>query len=83
MAIRQHHKEFLNLATIAIDEQDFTHRDISGLVFNFDQRQIPKAKKMIQEFREQMLALSESSEEQNSVYRLSVQLFRLDKEPKK
>ncbi len=78
-AIREHHRQFLEKAASALECQGYEERDFSGSVFAINPRKLPEAKKKIKEFREEMTSLLDDGESNSQVYRLSVQLFRLDR----
>ena len=79
-AIRKIHKEYIKMAANAIDQQNYTERDITGSVFAISSKQYPKFQKLIAEFRQKAIQLADEEKSPDAVYRLSVQLFRLDKE---
>jgi uncharacterized protein (TIGR02147 family) len=79
LAIRQFHRQLLKKASEAIVEQSVEHRDFSGITMAIDPRKIPKAKKMIKDFRRELMTVLESGE-RKAVYHFSAQLFRLDRE---
>lgn len=76
-ALRDHHRQFLDLAKSALEQQSPEERDITGSTLAIDISKLPEAKKLIREFREQMSELLCDSEKSDDVYRLSVQLFRV------
>lgn len=78
-AVREHHLAFLDLAKEALSSHEFNTRDISGSIMPISAAQYPEIKKRIQEFREEIIELTEKHPApKDSVYRLSVQFFRLD-----
>lgn len=80
LTIRQFHEAHLQRAVNALENQNFEERDISGTTLAFNRRRMSEVKALIREFRERMNVLCSESEEQDSVYQLGVQFFRLDKE---
>ncbi|MBC7464555.1 MAG: DUF4423 domain-containing protein [Bdellovibrio sp.] len=81
-AIRLYHKELLNKAAVAIDEQDFDERDFSNMTLTVDRAQLQTAKKKITEFHNEMAQFLEGKNP-TEVYQLSVQLFRLSQPAEK
>ena len=77
-AIRNHHKQYLEMAIASLEKQDISERDISGIVVEVDESQIPEAKKMIQEFRKKMNSFLRLKKT-NCVYRLGINFFKLTK----
>lgn len=75
--IRKFHKQHLVNAAIALEEQDFSKRNLSGLTMAIDSKKLPEALELIREFRSRMSSLLESGEK-DSVYHLGIQLFQLD-----
>lgn len=77
-AIRNFHRQMLKKALAAIENQDPIDRDISGITMAIDPSKIPQAKKMIAEFRRELMTMLEASENPTALYHFSAQLFRLD-----
>jgi uncharacterized protein (TIGR02147 family) len=75
-AIKLYHKEMLEKAATAIDEQAFDERDFSNLTITVDRSQLKAAKKKIVDFHHEMAELL-GGQEPTEVYQLSVQLFQL------
>ncbi len=78
-AIREHHHQFLELADTALRTQTADEIDISGSTIAINIDRMPEARKLIKEFRENMIELLDDAGKNTQVYRLSVQLFRVDK----
>jgi len=74
--LRKHHVETLDLARRAMDEDEFSACDFSGMTMAINPAKIPEAKKMITDFRRSLCAYLES-DSKKEVYRLSIQLFPL------
>ena len=72
--IREHHKQILTKAIVAIDSNSVEKREYSSMTFAFDKNLMPELKSAMREFQRKMSRLA-SSGEKNSVYVLSVQLF--------
>lgn len=77
-AIRTHHREMLELAQRALDEQSFDQREVSGMITAIDPKLLPELKAKMTQFRKEVLELAQSGD-RTAVYRLSLQLFRLDR----
>ena len=80
-ALRHFHKQNLALAEKAIDEVPVKKRDFGGLTLAFDKKKLPKAKKMLLNFRRRFWKEMENeSLNPNSVYTLGIQFFPVSKE---
>ncbi len=75
-AVREHHKQILTKALVAIDEVPVDARESSSLTFAVSRRQLPQIKAAIRDFQRQIARLSQS-EEKDEVYALTIQLFPL------
>jgi uncharacterized protein (TIGR02147 family) len=89
VAVRRFHQEMIYKGLKTLDsaqEEDFKHRDITGITIAINPEKIPEAQKRIQRFRNQ-LADFLSKGETTAVYQLNVQLFSLTRngvdQPKK
>lgn len=80
-AIRKHHHQTLDLAHMALEKQILQEREFFTVSMPMNTHNMVKAKKMIREFSEKLMAEMEGDEPQ-SIYKLAVQFFRLDKEVK-
>lgn len=76
-AMKQHHEQHLKLAQAALWQQAFGQRDFSGITVATDPELLPEASRMIQSFRRRLMRYLESGKK-TQVYRLNVQLFKLD-----
>lgn len=76
--IRKHHKQMLQKAKDAVDEQAVDKRDLRGLTLAFDESRVQEAQEDIQKFVAQF-EKKYGKGSRNSVYQLSLTLFRLDK----
>jgi uncharacterized protein (TIGR02147 family) len=79
-ALKRHHMQSMDLAKVALNVQDLDMRDFSSVTFGMDTKQIQQAKAMIAQFRRNLMTLMEDSSEKRAVYKMSIQLFRLDKD---
>ena len=80
--LRKFHKQHLQNAYQAIEEQSFEQRRASGITMAINKERLVEAYELINEFRARMSALLETGEK-NAVYHLAIQLFQLDNSPKK
>lgn len=76
--IRKYHKQMLQRAKDAVEEQNLDERDLRGLTIAFDKARVHEAKKDIQKFVAQF-EKKYGKDSRNSVYQLSLAFFRLDK----
>ncbi len=77
-AIRNFHRSHLKAALAALENQPFDTRDITGTTLALPTERLPEMKLLIKDFQDRANRLCAESETVNSVYQLSVQLFRLD-----
>ncbi|MBC7465864.1 MAG: DUF4423 domain-containing protein [Bdellovibrio sp.] len=75
-AIRFYHRQMLDRASKALEEQKFEEREFSNITLTVDPSQIDLAKKKISEFQSEMAQLLEGKKD-TELYQLSVQLFKL------
>ncbi|MCB0411989.1 MAG: TIGR02147 family protein [Bdellovibrionales bacterium] len=79
-SLRESHRQYLRLAEEALENQSFDQRIISGSVFTVHPRRWPELVQAIEEFKSRLFEIAHQDEDPQRVYRLSVQMFRLDKE---
>lgn len=79
-AIREHHRQFLERAGQALASHAASDLDITGSTIAINRAKLPEARKLIKEFRENLTEFLVEPGSNTAVYRLSVQLFRLDRE---
>ena len=75
-AIKVHHEQMITLANQAIRKCPVQERSITGTSFCLNRKNIPKAKKLISDFRTQFLQIVEEQQGE-SIYQLNIQLFPL------
>jgi uncharacterized protein (TIGR02147 family) len=75
-AIRQYHRQLLKRALDALDFQPVQERDITGISFSCDTKDIEAIRREISEFQDRMIAKYHRSRG-NEVYHLETALFRL------
>lgn len=75
-SIREHHKQVINQALLAIDTQTVEERFVTSCAMSIDKNRLPEAKELIRKFRSDLSKLLEKNPG-DETYQLSVQLFRL------
>lgn len=78
-ALRKHHHQTLDLAHAALEKHALDEREFTAVTLTMDPKKIGKAKQMIKEFTEHFMSEMEKTEARG-VYKVALQLFRLDKE---
>jgi uncharacterized protein (TIGR02147 family) len=78
-AMREHHKQYIQMGKDALDNVPMNKRDVSGISMAICSAKLPEARRMIQDFRRNLSAFLESGPK-DSVYRLNIQLFPLTQE---
>ena len=77
---KEYHRQVLNLAISAIDEQSLEEREFQSFTMAVSQEKIPLAKEMIRKFRAKLSKAV--SGEGDYVYQTNIQFFQLTKNPK-
>lgn len=72
--IREHHKQILTKAIVAVDSVPVERREYSSMTFAMDKTVLNEMKNCIREFQRKMSRLSQQGEK-DSVYILAMQLF--------
>jgi uncharacterized protein (TIGR02147 family) len=72
--IREHHKQILTKAIVAVDLTSVEKREYSAQTFGFDHTLIPEVKNLVREFQRKISRLSHQGTK-DSVYVMSMQLF--------
>jgi len=80
-SIKEHHKQILELAITAADQQDLDERYYNSCAMTIDSSKIKEATELILEFRTRFASLIEKPKG-NETYQLSVQFFRLTNQNK-
>jgi uncharacterized protein (TIGR02147 family) len=75
-SVREHHKQILTKAIVAVDEVPVEEREYSTQTFAIARSVLPELKSLVREFQRQVARLS-SQGEKDGVYALSIQLFPL------
>jgi uncharacterized protein (TIGR02147 family) len=76
VAIQNHHREVLEMASDFISKQDVQERCYDTCTMTIDSSRLEEAKKLVIKFRQDMSQLLESSEG-DKTYQLAIQLFRV------
>lgn len=77
---REYHKQVLNLAKDALEEQSLNEREFQSFTMAIPKEKIPLAKEMIRKFRAKLSKTV--SNNGDYVYQTSIQFFRLTQDPK-
>jgi len=77
-AIRKFHSQMIEKAGEALREQSVGEREISSNTFAISAADLPKAKRMIRKFQDELQAVL-SRGNSNEVYQLNIQFFALTK----
>lgn len=75
-AIREHHRQVLDIAKISVDQQGVSERVLNSCTMTVDSSRLPEAQELILKFRKEMAKLMEASPG-DETYQLSVQFFKL------
>jgi uncharacterized protein (TIGR02147 family) len=78
VAIRNHHHQMIELAIEALDKQATSTRDFSGSTVSIKRTDLPKIREAIYALHSMFNELSAEVSQGEAVYRLNVQLFRVD-----
>lgn len=78
-AIRKHHAGMIDLAKLALSEQEINERQINSTTLKVNSSDIPEAKKFIFDFIKEFAARFNYDESEN-IYQLNVQFFELTKD---
>lgn len=73
------HKKMMQLGIEALDRFPAAEREISSVSIGLSPSKFRQVKKLIEEFRDQLMLISEEDIEKNNVYQLNFQLFPLSK----
>jgi uncharacterized protein (TIGR02147 family) len=75
-SIREHHRQVINNALVAIDHQGVSERVLNSCTLTVDINKFEEAKELINKFRSDMAKLLEK-DQGDETYQLSVQFFKL------
>lgn len=78
-AVKNYHHQILNKASAALEEQSVEMRDISGISFAIDTKDIKNIKKDILNFQKRMIKKYSTSTKKSELYHLEMALFSLTK----
>jgi uncharacterized protein (TIGR02147 family) len=77
--IRQFHVQMLDRAKQALFDQSVFEREFSSMTFSFDMQDLPRAKTFLRQLARQFIEeFYRPLAKKNSIYQMSLQLFRLD-----
>lgn len=80
-SLKNFHSKILERAQVSLFQDDVSKREFLSMVFTFRSEKFNEAREAIRDFQESFARRFGATEEKkDSVYSLSVQLFRLDKE---
>ena len=77
-AIKTHHRQMMELATVALTEQRLDERDFSGTTVAIRKQDVPLVTEEIYKFHRWLTSIAAKQNNPDSLYRLNVQLFKLD-----
>lgn len=80
-ALRKLAKQYLEKSVLALESQSMEERDITNVTMSIDPTRLPKAKKMIEDFRRKLCAFLEQGE-RTEVYVFSPALIKITKDVK-
>ena len=84
MAVRKHHENMGNLAVAALEAISKEERDVSGITMGLSKEGFEAVKAELANFRRRIKEIAVQSEsEEESVYRINLQLFPLSKATRK
>ena len=78
--VRNYQRKMIKLAADSLDEVPMEKRDVSSVCIPVSEKSAQKIKTLVQEFREQVLAVADAETETEQVYQLNIQFFPLSKE---
>lgn len=76
-AIREYHKQMLDLVEKRFESVPLEKRELGSVVFAVDEKLVPDLKKLIRKFQRDVAALVEKSSSKNTLYTLNTQLMPL------
>ncbi len=81
-AIRAFHKDKLDQAVDALENQDFSSRTFLGSTVSISKKDLPKIQELTREFIDKLNKFCDKQEHPDAVYHMATQFFRLDREIK-
>lgn len=75
LACREHERQVLQLALLALDQTSIAERDQSSMTMAIPQSRFKEAQKKIDDFRREMTALMQRRGKRDSIYHLSVSFY--------
>jgi len=77
IAIQQFHRQVLDKAVVAIEDQTFDQRYLSSFFIALQEEEVPKAKKMITDFLDKFASTFDGTAGKTQLYSLGLQFFDL------
>jgi uncharacterized protein (TIGR02147 family) len=77
-SIKKYHSQILRLAESSLYQDPIDERDFSSITFTIDSRKMDEARNLIKEFRRRFAEQMTNSQQNDSIYNLSIQFFRID-----
>ena len=79
--IKNHHRQMMDQARLALQEQPVQQRDFLNMTLAFESDRAEEAQKVLRKFQQEFAKqfYPQDADSKNSVYQLSMQFFRLDK----
>ncbi len=78
LALRESHKETLEMAAEKLEDIDVEYRDFSSMTVSLDPKSLSNAKELIRDFRKKFGSLF-TTDKKKEVFQMSIQLFPLTK----
>jgi uncharacterized protein (TIGR02147 family) len=75
----KYHKKMLQLAAESLDRFAAAEREVSSVTIGLSDETFSKIKKMIEDFRSQLIAIAEADQSKERLYQINFQLFPLTK----
>lgn len=79
----QFHKKMMGLAAESLDRFPAKEREISSVTVGLSEDSAQKIKKLIEEFRSQLMTIAEEDKDKEQIYQINFQLFPLSKPKRK
>ncbi len=77
-SIKNHHRQMLQKADVALDEQSVEESDFTGVTFSMNTEDLKWAKEEIKKFRRALSTRLSANKNKNRLYQLNFELFALD-----
>lgn len=77
LAIRNYHRDMLNLAMNSLDEDPLAEREFNGATLPISREDLPLFKEKIRQFRKEMNEMASNLDSKNEIYQMNMQFFPL------